>query len=327
MAAFNDDILIAKLKELSGSQQSIQTLSNWFIFHRKKCEDTVRVWVQELRKCENPRKLLFLYLANDILQTGRKKGAEYAQAFASILPGVLARDFRDQDQKTYSAVFRVLQIWEERSVFDSEFVKKLIKCLGNKAQPSVRNSVVEEQAPVALSTPRLSQLEVEFNSLNTHLQSLLRLGNSHETLYRDVSLISNDLLERDSISNIYDLLSAESFLKEVKQAEATTSRALECFTRREEVFVHFLSSFNDFLAKQTASFAELKSYLVECRDKYSKLAMIKAELQLKMKTLPLDGNSSHSHISDVNSTAPQGLFNQSYKRKFHNDDDFGTTSK
>jgi len=35
------------------------------------------------------RKLVFLYLANDIMQTSRKKGGEFIKEFSRVMPGAI----------------------------------------------------------------------------------------------------------------------------------------------------------------------------------------------------------------------------------------------
>ena len=53
--------------------QSIETLSHWCVFHRKRAKTLAPVWQRELRAAPGKRKLSFLYLANDVLQNSRKK--------------------------------------------------------------------------------------------------------------------------------------------------------------------------------------------------------------------------------------------------------------
>ena len=70
----------AKLAGLNASSQSIETLSHWCVFHRKKAKDLVKVWERELQGAAGKRKLVFLYLANDVIQNSRKKGREWVDA-------------------------------------------------------------------------------------------------------------------------------------------------------------------------------------------------------------------------------------------------------
>jgi regulator of Ty1 transposition protein 103 len=71
------------------------------------------------------RKLVFMYLANDVIQNSKKKGPEYSESFSTIL----AKAFKDismrcADEKTFNSLNRILRIWEERGVYDSEKIKE-----------------------------------------------------------------------------------------------------------------------------------------------------------------------------------------------------------
>ena len=94
MAGFTQQAFEKKLSELNTSQQSIQTLSLWLIHHRKHYKTIVQTWFKELKKgwlikvifCHQlsfllffpevkpSRRLIFMYLANDVIQNSRKKG-------------------------------------------------------------------------------------------------------------------------------------------------------------------------------------------------------------------------------------------------------------
>jgi regulator of Ty1 transposition protein 103 len=66
-----------------------------------------------------------MYLANDVIQNSKKKGNELSKSFASIL----SKAFRDiskncTDEKTFSSLNRILKIWDERGVYESEKIKQ-----------------------------------------------------------------------------------------------------------------------------------------------------------------------------------------------------------
>lgn len=71
------------------------------------------------------RKLVFMYLANDVIQNSKKKGPEYSEAFSSI---ILTKAFSDisqkcDDEKTFKSLERILKIWDERGVYESDKIK------------------------------------------------------------------------------------------------------------------------------------------------------------------------------------------------------------
>lgn len=70
------------------------------------------------------RKLVFMYLANDVIQNSKKKGPEYQEHFATILAKAFMHIGKAcSDEKTINSLSRILSIWEERGVYDAEKVK------------------------------------------------------------------------------------------------------------------------------------------------------------------------------------------------------------
>lgn len=50
-------------------------LSHWMIFHWRKAADVVSTWEAELYRCPVDRKLLMIYLANDVMQSRKRHKA------------------------------------------------------------------------------------------------------------------------------------------------------------------------------------------------------------------------------------------------------------
>lgn len=159
MSAFTESALIKKLGDLNTSSQSIQTLSLWLIHHRKHNEKIVSIWMKELAKAPSNRKLVFMYLANDVIQNSKKKGPEFGNSFASILP----KAFKDishkcSDDKTFNSLTRILNIWGERGVYDSAKIKEYssnLRVTGSSSNQKVTGSSSSDK-PKEESTPSSS---------------------------------------------------------------------------------------------------------------------------------------------------------------------------
>ena len=116
--SFDEKALVDKLARFSNTQQSIETLAQWCMFHAKRApkvgssrsslrrrpparpepgggvpEDAhtdprrarplqvVACWEREFVKADTSRRLAFLSLANHIMQESRKKGPEFVTQF------------------------------------------------------------------------------------------------------------------------------------------------------------------------------------------------------------------------------------------------------
>ncbi|CAO2827531.1 unnamed protein product [Amaranthus hypochondriacus] len=118
-STFNPQILVEKLAKLNNSQQSIETLSHWCIFHMNKAKLVVETWEHQFHNSPREQRLAFLYLANDILQNSRRKGAEFVAEFWRVLPEALRVVIRNGDDFEKNAALRLISIWDERKVFGS----------------------------------------------------------------------------------------------------------------------------------------------------------------------------------------------------------------
>ncbi|MCL7030016.1 hypothetical protein MKW94_009744 [Papaver nudicaule] len=133
-SVFNEQILADKLSKLNNTQQCIETLSHWCIFHRTNAELVVSTWEKQFHASENAQKVPFLYLANDILQNSKRKGTEFVAEFWKVLPGALKDVNENGDERGKNAVSRLVGIWEERRVFGSrQSLKDLM--LGKESLP------------------------------------------------------------------------------------------------------------------------------------------------------------------------------------------------
>lgn len=132
-----------KLSELSNSQQSVQTLSLWLIHHRKHSSPIISVWHKELKKAKSGRKLTFLYLANDVIQNSKRKGPEFTRDFESVLVDAFSHVAREADEGCKKHMERLLNIWQERSVYGGDFIQQLKLAIEDGNSPKPRGRHVE----------------------------------------------------------------------------------------------------------------------------------------------------------------------------------------
>lgn len=107
--AFSSSSFLDKLRKLNETQQSVQTLSEWVLFHKTNAAEIVRVWAEEFERgevqcagvfldsslklvvCTVPsvkQKLVFIYLCNDVALRSQKKNLRYP--FHACGPTILA---------------------------------------------------------------------------------------------------------------------------------------------------------------------------------------------------------------------------------------------
>ncbi|CAI0428963.1 unnamed protein product [Linum tenue] len=139
-SVFSEQILADKLSKLNSTQQCIETLSHWCIFHQTKAELVVATWDKQFHVSEMVQKVPLLYLANDILQNSKRKGNEFVTEFWKVLPSALKDVSAKGDDRGKTVVSRLVNIWEERRVFGthSRSLKEIM--LGDETLPDLEFS-------------------------------------------------------------------------------------------------------------------------------------------------------------------------------------------
>ena len=152
-SGFSAAALDKKFKSLNSTLQSIQGTAQWIIQHRKNAKTVVGQWYKELQEgvrskvavirllliwtrffssvVDTKKKLTLLYLANDIIQSCKKKGPEFKVEFAKVLPRAFQLVSREKDESLCKSVERIISVWEERKVFESDVILRLKSLLGN----------------------------------------------------------------------------------------------------------------------------------------------------------------------------------------------------
>eukprot|EP01129_Flabellula_baltica_P016230 TRINITY_DN854_c0_g1_i3.p1 TRINITY_DN854_c0_g1~~TRINITY_DN854_c0_g1_i3.p1 ORF type:complete len:205 (+),score=50.03 TRINITY_DN854_c0_g1_i3:377-991(+) len=114
------------------------------------------------------RKLLYFYLANDILQQGRRRGDEFVKAFREILPSVIPY-LTPLNADVKKKIARIFNIWQERNIYSEKFVRSILDGLNSK--PVVReqtvsnNNIPDILKPVIKIYQELEKFDRDFNNI------------------------------------------------------------------------------------------------------------------------------------------------------------------
>lgn len=73
-----------------------------------KAKQVVETWDRQFRSAPREQRLAFLYLANDILQNSRRKGAEFVTEFWKVLPDSLRDVIVKGDEVGRNAALRLV---------------------------------------------------------------------------------------------------------------------------------------------------------------------------------------------------------------------------
>ena len=160
-SAFQD-----KLKKLDGSQQSVQRVSAWLLFHWNKADALAHAWKDLFEMAEPKEMLLMLYLANDALQSRKAHKEKIRAAFAAVLPASFKAltDATSGAGAVHAKAKRLLTIWSDRKVLSATIIVDLERCLSaapsRKRKRAAAESIAPAEAPESRER-RALRLQVE----------------------------------------------------------------------------------------------------------------------------------------------------------------------
>ncbi|XP_063698462.1 regulation of nuclear pre-mRNA domain-containing protein 1A [Culicoides brevitarsis] len=325
MSAFTESALVKKLLELNASQQSIQTVSLWVIHHRRHYKTIVAVWLREMRKVNQSKKLTFMYLANDVIQNSKKKGPEYGKEFAVTLKDAFAHVAEScKGEDIFNRLDRILSIWEERGVYESKQIKEWFNALhsisgsgsasATPAFDAAKKRKHDDHPPKVQETPekkpKSSKTEtVEVNgTVETHITLSPQVTQECDPPEPEVLIkflqnlensASSDAAVREKIANLPPEVSEMSLLQKLTDKEAAIKLAVqvndaitllnEYNARLADEMVErkkLTTMLKDFQTEQAELLAHAEQRLEEYKEKLKKVKDVQKEVHNQLKNLP-----------------------------------------
>lgn len=130
-AEFNSLQFEKKLTSLKDSQDSINACCQWCLQNRDHHKKIVNVWLNVLKRVKVEQRLILFYLANDVIQYSKRKHYEYVESWGTALQKATTLV---RDDKVKHKILRIFKIWEQRGVYNEEFISDLCGLI--KAVPS-----------------------------------------------------------------------------------------------------------------------------------------------------------------------------------------------
>ncbi|KAM9444959.1 regulation of nuclear pre-mRNA domain-containing protein 1B isoform 2-T2 [Clarias gariepinus] len=306
MSSFSESALEKKLSELSNSQQSVQTLSLWIIHHRKHSSAIVRVWHKELKKAKSSRKLTFLYLANDVIQNSKKKGPEFTRDFEGVLVDACSHVARETDESCRKHMERLLNIWQERSLYRSDFIQQLKLAIEDSNSP--RHKSAEEKKGVKRTIQKVQEEEEEEDDddyrahyspheadtngpqlteeLVKALQDLENAASGDATVRQKIASLPQEVQDVSLLEKITDKEAADKLSKTVDEAclllaEYNGRLAAELEDRRQ-----LARMLTEYINSQKEALSEREKKLEEYKQKLARVTQVRKELKSHIQSLP-----------------------------------------
>ncbi|KAM0715017.1 hypothetical protein Q7P37_009482 [Cladosporium fusiforme] len=128
--AYSDDAVKAKLAALNETQDSIVTVAQWIMFHRRHADRTAALWLNRLQESSTSKRLVLIYLANEVVQQSRARSkTDFLLAFEPLIADATALAYKNASVEIQNKIRRVIEVWRQRTIFDVKIQDALEKRL------------------------------------------------------------------------------------------------------------------------------------------------------------------------------------------------------
>ncbi|KAL8803831.1 MAG: hypothetical protein Q9182_002963 [Xanthomendoza sp. 2 TL-2023] len=272
--AYTDDAVKAKLSSLNETQESIVSVSQWIMFHRRHADRTCTIWLERMRETTVNKRLTLIYLANEVVQQSKaRRKDDFLIAFSPVIAEATATAYKGATNDVQEKIRRTVEVWSQRRIFEKpiqEAVEGRIMELdkfrsgkktgllsgssifsggGSTTSPAELQPLIPLQAAVtkanATSTPTLTAANTEFDKLinptkptPTPPVHAARLSALLKSLSSAETAVAESIKTRqDLIKGFEDLLATNRAALEKEQAQllATTERREAMERKKREI--------------------------------------------------------------------------------------------
>ncbi|KAL2312671.1 RNA polymerase II transcription termination factor [Schizosaccharomyces pombe] len=130
--ALTPDTVSSKLATLNETQESITGIAHWVMFHKRYADEIVQIWLEALYESSSNKKLLLLYLLNEVVQQSRvKKISEYIDAVSPYVVNSVADAYASVPASIKTKIKYVFDVWCQRGIFSKEILLSLQERFNN----------------------------------------------------------------------------------------------------------------------------------------------------------------------------------------------------
>uniref|UniRef100_A0A6P7H0K6 Regulation of nuclear pre-mRNA domain-containing protein 2 n=1 Tax=Diabrotica virgifera virgifera TaxID=50390 RepID=A0A6P7H0K6_DIAVI len=111
-----------QLTTLKDSQEAINNCCQWCLQYKNYHKKIVNAWLNVLKRVKVEQRLNLFYLANDVIQYSKRKNYDFVESWGIALQKATTMV---RDDKVKHKILRIFKIWEQRGVYNNEFISDL----------------------------------------------------------------------------------------------------------------------------------------------------------------------------------------------------------
>ncbi|KAL9987261.1 hypothetical protein ACROYT_G001539 [Oculina patagonica] len=243
------------------------------------------------------RRLNLFYLANDVLQNSRKKGKEFSNAFTKILRDAM----QFLSEKTIKGnVERVIKIWEERKLFEKDYLEALRNKLASGDVPVIskkpkEKAIVKEKEKAIVKEKekevkpakqkRLPPADFKPSKLIDALKALRDFEGELTLKESQLNSLRIDASDLESVRQLKDRTGGGKFCEEYELATSKLEEFSETLRREQEERKNIVKALEDGEAFYDVSYGEVKVIVHAYKTFGNRLTSLKKKVDSKVNRL------------------------------------------
>lgn len=253
----------------------------------------MNVWHKELVKAKPSRKLTFMYLANDVIQNSKKKGPEFTKEYSSVLLKAFENvAAKDPDERTFKGINRLLQIWQERNIYELTVINEYRNAVNVAKSPVAKKARVESPQPVVEIKPEEIVKEgsphepPEAEELIQALVDLESSASCDAAVREKIASLPAEVSDISLLDRVEDKDAADKLSSQVNDACTLLDDYNERLTSELEDRKKIAAMLTDFMRAQKESLTETQAKFEEFRGKLHRVNQVRNELKSHIQNLP-----------------------------------------
>ncbi|KAI9706467.1 MAG: hypothetical protein M1836_003473 [Candelina mexicana] len=254
--AYTDDAVRAKLSALNETQESIVTVAQWVMFHRRHADRTAQLWMQRLKDSGANKRLNLVYLANEVAQQSKaRRKDDFLLAFSPIIAEATATAYKGATHEVQQKLRRVVEVWRQRQIFElpiQEAVEARIDDL-DKARSSGKKPLLGGSLFSGSPTPKEVQPLIPLQT------SVLKATNASEPALSSANIEYEKLTDPATAVPTAPVHAARlsALVKLLANAEGAVTESIKARTALVEALEKLLRNNRQSLASEDAQLTEV----------------------------------------------------------------------
>ncbi|XP_065357164.1 regulation of nuclear pre-mRNA domain-containing protein 2 [Calliphora vicina] len=280
---FDVDLFETRLESLKDTQEGIQQMSTWCLAQRGHHKKIVGSWLNVFKRVRVEHRLVLFYLANDVIQYSKRKRYDFVESWATALQKATTMV---RDEKVKNKILRIFSIWEQREIYNEEFLTDLCGLL-NIAPPKKSH------------TPAVDSDDFQNANLITSIRECVELSETTDKSFKKLPKTPNCDIESIK-QQMKDKAHSDDVEKEIERYVTyigAFTKNLQAEIKCRKAVVNNVDTAIKFYANQRG---EVKVVVSAYKNFGSRIKLVKKKLDEIAPTLP-----SPIPSPDINAPSPE----------------------